>query len=102
MTLPKGEFIRRFMMHVLPKGFHRIRHYELLANGNRAANTARTRELLGVPAPVSKSQTEVANDIDEPSMDLRPCPCCGGRMIVIEIFERGCEPKWRPPPGGLP
>jgi Putative transposase. len=49
MTLPTGEFIRRFLTHVLPKGLHRIRHYGLFANGNRAANIARARELLAVP-----------------------------------------------------
>ena len=52
MTLAPHEFIRRFLMHVLPKGFHRIRHYGLFANGNRAANIARARELLGAPPRV--------------------------------------------------
>ena len=51
MTLDTDEFIRRFLMHVLPKGFHRIRHYGLLASGNRADNIARARELLAVPTP---------------------------------------------------
>ena len=50
MTLPTHEFIRRFLTHVLPKGLHRIRHYGLFANGNRAANTARARKLLAVPS----------------------------------------------------
>ena len=56
MTLPTGEFIRRFLMHVLPKGFHRIRHYGLFANGNRAANIARARELLAMPAPAKRAR----------------------------------------------
>ena len=98
MTLDTAEFIRRFLMHVLPKGFHRIRHYGLLANGQRAANVAKARELLAVPklaeAPVDVS----ARDAAEPPMLARPCPCCGGRMIIIETFERGCEPKHRPTP----
>jgi hypothetical protein len=81
MTLQVDEFIRRFLLHVLPKGFHRIRHYGLLASGGRKANVARARELLAVP--VIKATTAS----DEPSDPRPPCPCCGGRMVVIEIFE---------------
>ena len=90
MTLATGEFIRRFLIHVLPHGFHRIRHYGLLASGTRADNIARARELLAV----SNSQAEltgVAVDPDKPS-----CPCCGGRMVVIEVFARGATPRHRP------
>ena len=97
MTLATDEFIRRFLIHVLPKGFHRIRHYGLLANGTRAANIARARQLLAVPARPKEPKTPEAA-IDEPRMLPRPCPCCGGRMIIIETFERGCEPKHRPTP----
>ena len=94
MTLATDEFIRRFLLHVVPKGFHRIRHYGLLANGNRAANIAQARELLAVPSRPKQSETpEAAND--EPRVLPRPCPCCGGRMIIIETFARGCEPKHR-------
>ena len=97
MTLATDEFIRRFLIHVLPKGFHRIRHYGLLATGARAANIAHARELLAVPSrPKEPETTEAA--IDEPRLLPRPCPCCGARMIVIETFERGCEPKHRPTP----
>jgi hypothetical protein len=96
MTLATDEFIRRFLIHVLPNGFHRIRHYGLFANGNRAANIARARELLAVPARPNQPDTPEAG-IDEAHMS-RPCPCCGGRMIIIETFERGCEPKHRPTP----
>ena len=97
MTLATDEFIRRFLIHVLPKGFHRIRHYGLLASGNRAANIAHARELLAVPSrPKQPDTTEAA--IDEPRVLAHPCPCCGGRMIIIETFERGCEPKHRPTP----
>ena len=94
MALATGEFIRRFLSHVLPKGFHRIRHYGLLANGQRAANVARARELLGVPAPARDPEPEGTED-DARRVHPRACPCCGARMIVIEEFARGCEPSWR-------
>ena len=94
MTLATDEFIRRFLMHVLPAGFHRIRHYGLLANASRAGNIARARELLAVPKPAS--QAADATDADE--TPTHPCPCCGGRMIIIETFERGHQPRYRPPP----
>ena len=97
MTLATGEFIRRFLSHVLPKGFHRIRHYGLLANGNRAETIAKARLLLAVPVPQKKPEPE-SNGADEPSVHARPCPCCGGRMLIIETFERGAEPKYRPAP----
>ena len=97
MTLATAEFIRRFLMHVLPKGLHRIRHYGLFANGNRAENVAKARGLLAVPQPKPG-----ADDVQDakpltPQTLSRPCPCCGGRMIVIETFERGCQPRYRPP-----
>ena len=98
MTLMPHEFIRRFLMHVLPSGFHRIRHYGLLANGNRAATIAKARELLAVPARSEQPDTSEPATIDEPHMLPRPCPCCGGRMLIIETFARGCEPKHRPTP----
>ena len=94
MTLATAEFIRRFLMHVLPKGLHRIRHYGLFANGNRAAYIAKARELLAVP--VTEPKTAAAPEPDQPYVLPRPCPCCGSRMLVIEIFARGCEPKHRP------
>jgi hypothetical protein len=97
MTLATGEFIRRFLMHVLPKGFHRIRYYGLFANGNRAENIARARQLLTMPAPQKQPETTARSKPDQPFVLPRPCPCCGGRMIVIETFDRGCEPKYRPP-----
>ena len=93
MTLASGEFIRRFLIHVLPGSFHRIRHYGLFANGGRAENLARARQLLGVPA----RQTESCDtDAGEPPMHSFPCPCCGGRMIIIETFERGSTPRTHP------
>jgi hypothetical protein len=91
MTLATHEFIRRFLIHVLPKGLHRIRHYGLLAGPARAGNLARMRELLARPAPAAGKAE--ARDPDRPE---QPCPCCGGRMRIIEIFERGCTPRYQP------
>ncbi len=98
MTLATHEFIRRFLMHVLPRGFHRIRHYGLLASGNRAANIAQARTLLAVPARSEQPDTSDATVVEEPRVLPRPCPCCGGRMIIIETFARGCQPRHRPTP----
>jgi hypothetical protein len=98
MTLTPHEFIRRFLMHVLPKGFHRIRHYGLLASGHRAANIARARKLLAVPSGSQSPDTSAAAARDEPRMLPRPCPRCDGRMFIIETFARDCEPKHRPTP----
>jgi hypothetical protein len=102
MTLPTHEFIRRFLMHVLPRGFHRIRHYGLLASGNRAANIAQARTLLAVPARSEQPDTSDATAVEEPRVLPRPCPCCGGRMIIIETFTRGCQPRHRPTPAPAP
>ena len=98
MTLPPHEFIRRFLMHVLPEGFHRIRHYGLFANGNRAANIARARELLGAAPRVVETEEQKGAAPDEPRVLPCACPRCGGRMIVIEVFARGCQPSYRPTP----
>jgi len=98
MTLATDEFIRRFLIHVLPKGFHRIRHYGLLAKSNRAASLARARELLAVPSPAKEPEPSEANATDEPRALPHPCPCCGGRMIIIETFARGCQPTHYPTP----
>jgi Putative transposase/Transposase zinc-binding domain len=92
MTLATDEFIRRFLIHVLPKGFHRIRHYGLLAKPSSATNIARARKLLAAP----KSQDEPIDLGDESEPLSRPCPCCGGRMVIIEIFERGATPRHQP------
>ena len=94
MTLATSEFIRRFLIHVLPHGLHRIRHYGLFASAGRAANIARARELLHVPKP--PSNPTAADPIDEPPMFSPACPCCGGRMIIIETFARGSAPRYRP------
>ena len=92
MTLATGEFIRRFLIHVLPQGFHRIRHYGLLASGTRADNIARARHLLDVPEAGDTNCAEAT----EPKPLSQPCPCCGGRMIIIERFQRGASPRYRP------
>ena len=96
MTLAINEFIRRFLIHVLPPGFHRIRHYGLFASGTRADNIARARELLAVPQPRTDAASACNTDASEPQTLSHPCPCCGGRMIVIETFERGSSPRYRP------
>jgi hypothetical protein len=96
MTLPTHEFIRRFLIHVLPKGLHRIRHYGLFANGKyRAANIAHARQLLAVP-PSAAQSSDPAAESDQPRALPKPCPHCGGRLIIIETFARGCQPKHTP------
>jgi hypothetical protein len=97
MTLAPHEFIRRFLLHILPRGFHRIRHYGLLASSACSTSLARARELLAVaPQP--------ADDVPEEPFDARPpCPCCGGHMIVIDTFTRWSQPRappHRPNPTG--
>jgi hypothetical protein len=92
MTLAADEFIRRFLLHVLPRGFHRIRHYGLLAGTARKASLALARKLLAV-APQPEDET-----LEEPPNTRPPCPCCGGPMIVIEAFARWQQP--RAPPSG--
>ncbi|HEX2430727.1 MAG TPA: IS91 family transposase [Aestuariivirgaceae bacterium] len=96
MTLEAGEFIRRFLLHVLPKGFHRIRHYGLLASAGRKANIAQARELLAVPRPKVECRGSGDADAAAPTDWRPPCPCCGGRMVIIETFERGATPRYRP------
>ena len=94
MTLATDEFIRRFLLHVLPRGFHRIRHYGLLAGSSRKDNLAQARRLLSVPAPADAG-------VDEAAEVRPPCPCCGGRMIVVETFARWRQPR-APPAPALP
>jgi len=93
MTLDAGEFIRRFLIHLLPKGFHRIRHYGLFASANRAETIARARELLGLATPMAEEKVEI--DPAAAQVLAQPCPCCGGRMFVIDTFEAGCQPRYR-------
>lgn len=95
MTLAADEFIRRFLLHVLPRGFHRIRHYGLLASSARKASLTLARELLGVAV------TTKVSGADDPADQRPPCPCCGGHMIVIETFERWQQPRAPPMPAAL-
>src|SRR5205807_4987456 len=94
MSLATNEFIRRFLVHVLPKGFHRIRHYGLLAKASCADNIACARELLAVPTRQAEPVDDADNDVPPTLAD--PCPCCGGRMIIIETFARGSTPRQLP------
>jgi hypothetical protein len=96
MTLATHEFIRRFLIHVLPAGFHRIRYYGLLASPSRAANVARARELLAMPLLPLDALKPASIDPSQPQINQHPCPCCGGLMLIIERFERGATPRYRP------
>jgi hypothetical protein len=91
MTLEPSEFIRRFLLHVLPRGFHRIRHYGLLASSTRKSSIARARELLAASPPLEPSESA------EPPDPCAPCPCCGGHMVIIETFGRWMQPRAPPP-----
>ena len=101
MRLHPHEFIRRFLVHVLPTGFHRIRHYGLFANANRAENIATARALLNAAPPAADPQEQPDIATDTPRVLPCPCPRCGGRMIVIETFAPGCQPRWRPMPSRI-
>jgi Putative transposase len=98
MTLATHEFIRRFLIHVLPAGFHRIRYYGLLASGKRAGNIARARELRASPLLPIEAIKAASTNANEPQTPKHPCPCCGGPMIIIETFQRDCSPRYRPTP----
>ena len=101
MTLAPDEFIRRFLLHVLPKGFHRIRHYGLLASATCKKNSARARKLIAMPVPVTDPPVErdEADPAAGAAADHRPpCPCCGGRMIIVGTFERAAAPRAPPSP----
>ncbi len=101
MTLSTHEFIRRFLIHVLPRGAHRIRHYGLFANGVRAANLQTMRALLGVAlSDISRNEGDDANAKD-PDALRQPCPCCGGTMRIIETFEAGTKPRFTAQPEGI-
>jgi hypothetical protein len=93
MTLATNEFIRRFLLHVLPKSFHRIRHYGFFANSSRAEAIARARELLGTAR--AKADASAPDSAEAPNTQADKCPCCGGRMVIIERFDRGAQPRYR-------
>lgn len=90
MTLAADEFIRRFLIHVLPRGFHRIRHYGLLAGSARKDCLAKARDMLGVAPTTDEPPTA---EISDPRP---PCPCCGGTMVIIETFAPWCQPRAPP------
>jgi hypothetical protein len=106
MTLATDEFIRRFLIHVLPAGFHRIRYYGLLTSSKRAENVARARELLLTPPPVipidaikainPSPETRTENNSQEAQPQKHACPCCGGQMTIIERFAHGTTPRHQP------
>jgi hypothetical protein len=100
MTLVTGEFIRRFLSHVLPRGFHRIRHYGFLASSTKAATIARARELIAAATPMAQQPVPdraAATDSTTTDKAAHPCPCCGGRMRIIETFAAGRRPQYQPP-----
>jgi hypothetical protein len=99
MTLPVQEFMRRFLLHVLPRGFHRIRHYGLLANAARIENLARARELLAAPTStlIAVPAPSEGDEPQEPThANTRICPCCGAPMVIVETFLRGHAPRAPP------
>ena len=98
MRLPTDEFIRRFLIHVLPSGFHRIRHAGILANGIRRDRIEGIRRLLDVEPEPARAADEGAIDGPDDPHTHQPCPKCGGRMVVVETFLRGQTPKSRAPP----
>ena len=93
MALATHEFIRRFLVHVLPRGQHRIRHYGFFGNGNRAVNIAKIRDLLRVKAP-EPDHAEITDD--QPRTLAIPCPCCGGRLVIIDAFDPQQQPRAPP------
>ena len=101
MTVAPGEFIRRFLLHVLPKGFHRIRHYGLLASSKTKADTlARARELIAAATTATSARQQQESDPAAGSAAAEkpdhPCPHCGCRMVIIETFDAGQTPRHRP------
>ena len=96
MTLGADEFIRRFLLHVLPKGFHRIRHYGLLVGATRKVVLDHVRQLLGMTPPATADEQADPDDVRP------PCPCCGGHMVVVETFERRRQPRAPPLPALQP
>ncbi len=105
MTLAADEFIRRFLLHVLPSGFHRIRHYGFLASPGRASVINRPRDLIAAGDRTAQPSRDVAAGDPEPSTtqaSSKVCPCCGGRMRIVETFARGAHPRsFKAEPAGI-
>ena len=99
MTLTAPEFIRRFLLHVLPDGFHRIRHCGLLTSSRRAETIARIRQIIAAATPATTTadrEPAISAERSDPVDERRPpCPCCGGRMILVERFAPGTAPRTR-------
>ena len=97
MTLGTDEFLRRFLLHVLPRGFHRIRHYGLLANTQRQRYLSRARELLACsPAVDTTAPTTAVDAAVPPAQATFVCPVCGAPMHIIEILARAHRPRAPP------
>ncbi|MEL7049065.1 MAG: IS91 family transposase [Pseudomonadota bacterium] len=98
MTLATSEFIRRFLIHVLPKGQHRIRHYGFYGNGNRAANITKIRDLLGAEPSVRQDPADTGggDNNQSPRVLALPCPCCGGQLIIVDTFAPAQHPRAPP------
>ena len=98
MRLPTAEFIRRFLIHILSSGFHRIRHTGFLANGIRRDRIETIRRLINADPETGQAPDEATTaECDDPNA-LQPCPKCGGTMVIVETFLRGQAPKSRAPP----
>jgi hypothetical protein len=98
MTLPPDAFISRFLLHVLPKGFHRIRHYGFLSSGVRVKEILAIRQILGVPERPPKETDDDATPDSPPKKPWLICPCCGGDMVITDTFQ--CKAQPRAPPTG--
>jgi Putative transposase len=99
MTLSPQEFMRRFLLHVLPRGLHRIRHYGLLANGNRRANLALARVLLHVAQPAPDAAATQVQEAPAPApAPTFVCRHCGHALIVLQVFQRDCSIRAPPAP----
>lgn len=99
MTLEAAEFIRRFLLHSLPDGFHRIRHYGFLANGCRRARLATIRPFLAATAPITIDNEKAAPSLQLPGFDPTACPCCGGALRIVATLPRDLTSRARAPPG---
>ncbi len=102
MTLSHDEFMRRFLLHVLPTGFHRIRHYGLLANTGRREHLDQVRALLNTTTELTESQINHDRSIDESKPPTYVCPDCGAAMVIVEILARSLRIRAPPQPGGQP
>jgi hypothetical protein len=99
MTLDADEFMRRFLLHSLPDGFHRIRHYGFLANGCRRARLATIRPLLAATTLACPDNNSAAPRRKLPSFDPTACPCCGGTLRIVATLPRDLTARARAPPG---